>query len=578
MLFVAAAGNESANNDTTPEYPASYNAANLIAVAATTSSDGLASFSNFGASSVDLGAPGVNIRSTVRGAAYAYFSGTSMATPHVSGAAALILSRCALNTASLRSLLLSSVDPVGALAGITSTGGRLNVEAALAACATALVAVSATPASGTGGIQTFSYAFSDSKGFADIASAQVVINGTLSGVNGCYLYYARAANAIWLVNDAATQYVGPLTLGAQGTLQNSQCVVDASASSAFGSGNTLTLNLALSFKAAFAGAKTNFMLVANNAGEVSGWQAKGTWTVTAAGNAPPAAVSVTPGSGSGPSQTFSYVFSDANGFADISAAQLLVNGGLNAANGCYLYYGRAANTIWLANDAGTQYVGSKTLGVAGTLQNNQCVVDAGASSASGVGNALTLNVALSFTPAFAGTKTNFMFVADNAGALSGWQAKGTWGVVAGGNAPPTAGSVTPGSGTGASQTFSYVFSDTNGVSDISSAQLVISAGLSAVNSCYLYYARAANAVWLANDAGTQWLGPKTLGVAATLQNSQCVVNAGASSASGAGNTLTLNVALSFKPAFAGPKNNYVFVADNAGAMAGWLARGTWTVP
>jgi hypothetical protein len=56
------------------------------------------------------------------------------------------------------------------------------------------------------------------------------------------------------------------------------------------------------------------------------------------------------------------------------------------------------------------------------------------------------------------------------------------------------------------------------------------------------------------------------------------VNAGASSASGAGNTLTLNLALTFKPAFAGAKTNFLFVADNAGQFSGWQARGTWTCP
>ena len=142
MLFVAAAGNNGFSTDILPMYPASYTAPNIVAVAATTSTDGRASFSNYGERSVHLGAPGVNILSTTPGATYAFFSGTSMATPHVSGAAVLVLSRCGLNTSTLKETLVGSVDPVASLASKTISGGRLNVMSALQAC----IALPAVPA------------------------------------------------------------------------------------------------------------------------------------------------------------------------------------------------------------------------------------------------------------------------------------------------------------------------------------------------------------------------------------------------------------------------------------------------
>ena len=129
-LFVAAAGNESNNNDNNPSYPASYQLDNIISVAATDHNDNMAGFSNFGVTSVDLGAPGVNILSTVPGNNYnGSFSGTSMASPHVAGVAGLLLANDpTLTPNELKWRLLQSTDDIGIP---TVTAGRLNAHAAL---------------------------------------------------------------------------------------------------------------------------------------------------------------------------------------------------------------------------------------------------------------------------------------------------------------------------------------------------------------------------------------------------------------------------------------------------------------
>ena len=134
MLFVAAAGNSGLDIDVLPTYPASYVTDNMVSVAATTNYDARAYFSNYGASSVHVGAPGTDILSTTIGNTYATSNGTSMATPHVSGAAALVLSVCPLDTAALKDALIGTVDGVPALVGRTITGGRLNVHSAVHSC------------------------------------------------------------------------------------------------------------------------------------------------------------------------------------------------------------------------------------------------------------------------------------------------------------------------------------------------------------------------------------------------------------------------------------------------------------
>ncbi len=131
-LHIMAAGNSGTNNDTRPHYPSSYDLDNNIAVAATDRNDKLASFSCYGEKSVDLAAPGVDIYSTVPGGGYANKSGTSMATPHVTGAAGLLLAQDpTMSNDELKSRLLGGADKKDSLAGKVATGGRLNINNAL---------------------------------------------------------------------------------------------------------------------------------------------------------------------------------------------------------------------------------------------------------------------------------------------------------------------------------------------------------------------------------------------------------------------------------------------------------------
>ena len=132
IMFIAAAGNQGTNNDTNPSYPTNYTSPNVISVAALNRNDNLASFSNYGATTVDIGAPGVSIYSTLPGNSYGSFSGTSMAAPHVAGVVGLLnAAKPGISVTEVNNAILNTVDPLQSLNGKTLTGGRVNAASAL---------------------------------------------------------------------------------------------------------------------------------------------------------------------------------------------------------------------------------------------------------------------------------------------------------------------------------------------------------------------------------------------------------------------------------------------------------------
>jgi hypothetical protein len=132
VTIVAAAGNYSANNDVTAIYPSNYPIPSLISVSATSDSDNLASFSNYGRSNVHVAAPGVGILSSVPGNSFKYMSGTSMAAPFVSGMAAMIFREASnLTGYQVKGIITSTINPITSLSSKNSSGGRVNIYNAI---------------------------------------------------------------------------------------------------------------------------------------------------------------------------------------------------------------------------------------------------------------------------------------------------------------------------------------------------------------------------------------------------------------------------------------------------------------
>ena len=207
ILFIAAAGNEGNNNDTFPGYPASMTSEAIISVAATDSSNNLAGFSNYGATSVDVGAPGVGIYSALPGNRYASYSGTSMATPHVAGIVGLLAAANPnLTAAEIRTAILDTAVPISSLNGRVATGGLANAAAALDAISTgpSLRAdiVNVAPDPRQDAVDTITIAFTSAVSGFDLADLALTRDGTA---------VALASTATLASSDQQTWTLGGLT-------------------------------------------------------------------------------------------------------------------------------------------------------------------------------------------------------------------------------------------------------------------------------------------------------------------------------------------------------------------------------
>jgi hypothetical protein len=432
-------------------------------------------------------------------------------------------------------------------------------------------ASSVAPSSGTGSSQTFSFVFTDADSASDLAAVYVLINSTLNVENSCTMAYYPSANLLYLINNANTGVVGAVQPRMAGTVSNSQCTVNGGGGSVTRSGNTLTLHIQITFQSAFAGLRQIYTNAFDAEGLTSGWVQLGVWTVP--GNAP-AVISVTPGSGTGNSQTFSFVFTDADGASDLSGLYVLINSALSVADSCTMAYYPSSNLLYLINNANTGVAGSVQPGLMGTVSNSQCTVTGGGSSVTRSGNTLTLKIQLTFQTSFAGSRLIYANALDTAGLGSGWVHLGVW-PVSGGN-PPTATSVTPSGGTGSFQTFSFVFADSDGASDLTAIYVLINSALNVENACAMAYYPSGNVLYLINNANTGVDGAVQPGVAGTVANSQCSVNGGGSSVTHSGNTLTLQIQLTFQTAFAGARLVYASAFDTGGLGSGWVQLGAWT--
>jgi hypothetical protein len=196
----------------------------------------------------------------------------------------------------------------------------------------------------------------------------------------------------------------------------------------------------------------------------------------------PTTVSVTPNSGSGAQQTFALQYVDPLGAADLTSVWVWITANYGTeSNSCLVEYASATNLLYLYNDAGTSWLPAVTPGTGVTLSNSQCSMNVAAAGVTASGTDLILNLPVAFTAAYGGAKSIYMYAGGSI-ANSGWQNMGSW-TVLGASTPPAV-LVTPGSGSGAQQTFALQYADPLGAADLTSAWVWITSNFNvAAPSC-----------------------------------------------------------------------------------------------
>ncbi len=317
-------------------------------------------------------------------------------------------------------------------------------------------------------------------------------------------------------------------------------------------------------------------------------------TVPLCNGANPSAVSVTPASGSGLSQTFNFVFTAPNGAADIYATYMEISvAGIGEPHGCMVLYLNPANSalinsqpspsgLILLSDDNFNQQGTVLMGSNQAVSNSQCTISGSGGVPTSSGNNLTVPVAITFKPPFNGRKNIFGFAENRQAMNNGSQLLGTWtpsepALVAVSIARNMGGGPSP-------TTFPALFSDANGASDIQAVYLVFTTGASqpATNACFVAYVPASNQLYLFNDAdnGVAPGSPITEGSTDTVQNSRCILSGSGGTATLSGNNLTVPVKLTFlAPDLGVQQTMYGLVQRYESAPAAqspWANLGTWT--
>lgn len=283
--------------------------------------------------------------------------------------------------------------------------------------------------------------------------------------------------------------------------------------------------------------------------------------------------SVWPSGSGGLSQTFTFMFSGTQSAANLASAEMLFAVSPEGMNSCFILYDPNHDTITLKSDdlAESQ---TKPAGSSSTLENSQCAIDAASVMMTPLST--TISVGITFKSTFAGRKNIYMYAAEGDASTSpAWQQSGTYTVADPPPPVPTAESVSPNAGNRVSQTFAFVFSDSQSATNLVAAAILFASSLDVQNACYIVYNRSLGTIQLQRDSAIG-ADSKPVNSPIALQNSQCAI--GTASVTTTEQSTIIGLDIIFKSGFTGVKNVYMYGADGDGSInTGWVQKGTWTL-
>ncbi len=298
---------------------------------------------------------------------------------------------------------------------------------------------------------------------------------------------------------------------------------------------------------------------------------------------PPVITGSFPLAGQGTASNFSFSVSHPDGLSRLGVINLLINSSLDGRQGCYVAYSVPQRVLYLVNDAGPAAGLSAPLalgaGNTGFVQNSQCRINAGFSSALTSGNSITLSLNMQFVGGFTGGKVLYAAARTTDELNTGWRTVGVFDIPGGAVTFPNSSTANPAAGTATNTVLSFTYRAQGSHTNLQTVWGLINTALDGAGACYFAYFAPGNTLLLIPDNGNGLQAQSIpLPGSGSIENSQCRINAFGSVVNRSGDTLSISLNVTFKNGFSGPKVIWTAASTLGNVVSPWRAAGAWLLP